>query len=240
MPLEFAPPRYAQLVAALRSRMESGEYPPGTMLPSEHQLVRDFGVSRATVVRALQVLRQEGWVDSQQGKGTFVRSRPAGLGDRPRRGQAALDREEPAARVLHAGPAAAPARVAGQLGLEAGSQAVLRRRLLTVGGEPAELSSAWFPPEIAAGTELASGEPLREGIREHLRARRGVRLDHMVERISARMPTAEEARTLGMPRRVPVLDILVTAFDSSARPVQVVELVLPADRHELEDSYTVS
>ena len=77
MPYEYTPPKYAQVIAELQRRIESGEYPPGSLMPSEHQLSGEFAIARPTVVRALRVLRQEGWIETQQGKGSFVRGRPA-------------------------------------------------------------------------------------------------------------------------------------------------------------------
>src|SRR2546429_9305101 len=77
MPYEYTPPKYAQVIDELRRRIESGEYPPGSLLPSEHQLSDEFQIARPTVVRALRVLRQDGWIETQQGKGSFVRGRPA-------------------------------------------------------------------------------------------------------------------------------------------------------------------
>ena len=53
MPFEYTPPKYAQVIAELQRRIESGEYPPGSLLPSEHQLSAEFGTARPTVVRAL-------------------------------------------------------------------------------------------------------------------------------------------------------------------------------------------
>src|SRR5258708_13489115 len=77
MSFEYAPPKYAQVVAEIKRRIESGEYAPGLLLPSEHQLVDSFGVSRPTIVKALSALRQDGWIDTQLGRGSFVRGRPA-------------------------------------------------------------------------------------------------------------------------------------------------------------------
>ena len=88
MPYEYTPPKYAQVIAELQRRIESGEYPPGSLMPTEHQLSGEFGIARPTVVRALRVLRQEGWIETQQGKGSFVRGRPALAGGEPRRGGA--------------------------------------------------------------------------------------------------------------------------------------------------------
>ncbi|MGO8894284.1 MAG: GntR family transcriptional regulator, partial [Streptosporangiaceae bacterium] len=66
MPYEYTPPKYAQVIDELRRRIESGEYPPGSLLPSEHQLSDEFQIARPTVVRALRVLRQDGWIETQQ------------------------------------------------------------------------------------------------------------------------------------------------------------------------------
>jgi GntR family transcriptional regulator len=64
MPYEYTPPKYAQVIDELRRRIESGEYPPGSLLPSEHQLSDEFQIARPTVVRALRVLRQDGWIEA--------------------------------------------------------------------------------------------------------------------------------------------------------------------------------
>jgi GntR family transcriptional regulator len=107
-------------------------------------------------------------------------------------------------------------------------------------GTPGELVTTWVPLAVASGTLLEGADPIREGVREHLRARKRLRIDHLTERVTARSATAEEARTLDMPRRAVVLGVLVIARDAAGAAVQVVDAVLPADRHELEDTYPIS
>src|SRR5437660_10962403 len=70
-----APRKDERVVRALRARIEDGTYRPGDLLPSQHDLVREFGVSRPTVIEALRVLRQEGWIETQAARGSFVRGR---------------------------------------------------------------------------------------------------------------------------------------------------------------------
>jgi DNA-binding GntR family transcriptional regulator len=214
MGFDYAPPKYAQVVAEIKRRIESGQYAPGSLLPSEHQLVESFGVSRPTIVKSLSALRQDGWIETQQGKGSFVRGRPA-----------------------LAGVKLAPAYVTTLLGLDQGARAFLRQRLLADDGDPVELASLWLPLELAKGTDLASPDLLGESVRHHLQARKKVRLDHAVERISARKPTGEEAGLLGVAADTPVLNVVVTAYDAQARPVHVTDIVLPGDRHEIHDAY---
>ena len=165
----------------IKQRIERGEYPPGSLLPSEHQLVAEFEVSRPTIVKALSALRQDGWIDTQQGKGSFVRGRPA-LADaertRPAHGVLDLPEAEVSGELVQAGVKLAPPHVAALLGLKPGARAFVRQRLLTEDGEPVELASAWLPLELAAGTDLASPDLLEESIRHHLQARKKIRLDH--------------------------------------------------------------
>jgi GntR family transcriptional regulator len=241
MSFDYAPPKYAQVVAEIQRRISQGEYAPGTLLPSEHQLVAEFGVSRPTIVRALSTLRQDGWIETQQGRGSFVRGRPA-LADaqRTRPAENALELPETAlsGQLVQAGVKLAPAYVTTLLGLAAGAKAFLRQRLLSDDdGTPVELASIWLPLEVAAGTNLASPELLDESIRHHLQTRKKLRLDHAVERISARKPAGEEATLLGVAADAPVLNVIVTAYDATAKPVQVTDIVLPGDRHEIHDAY---
>ena len=67
---------YLDLASEIRDNIVSKKWKPGDLLPSETQLCRDFGVSRGTVVKALEVLHREGLAQRRQGVGTFV-SRPA-------------------------------------------------------------------------------------------------------------------------------------------------------------------
>lgn len=233
-------PRYAQVVAEIKKRIDRGAYPPGTLLPSEHQLVNEFGVSRPTIVKSLSVLRQDGWIDTQQGKGSFVRGRPA-LEDaertRPARDVVDLAETELVGELVQAGVKLAPRYVAAMLGLDAGSRAFVRQRLLAEDGEPVELASVWLRLDLAAGTDLASPDLLNESIRAHLAARKKVRLDYAVEQITARHPTGEEAELLRIAHDAPVLSVIVTAYDAAGRPVQVSDIVLPGQRHEIRDAY---
>ena len=237
---DYAPPKYAQVVAEIKRRIEHGQYAPGSLLPSEHQLVGEFGVSRPTVVRALAALRQDGWIETEQGKGSFVRGRPAFAdAQRTRPADDVLDLAEVelSGELVQAGVKLAPPHVITLLRLKSGAKAFLRQRLLSQDGEPVELASAWFPLELASGTDLASPELLSESIRQHLRARKKVRFDHATERITARRPAGEEAALLQVAPDAPVLSVIVTAYDATGAPLHVADLVLPGERHELHDGY---
>lgn len=67
-------PLYMQLYAAIRERIQTGEYAPGQAIPAESELIATHGVSRITVRAAVDLLVQEGWVVRQRGRGTYVKS----------------------------------------------------------------------------------------------------------------------------------------------------------------------
>jgi GntR family transcriptional regulator of arabinose operon len=65
-------PRYYQIYTSLLDRIQAGEFAPGSATPTERELGEDYGVSRITVIKALDMLECEGHVVRQQGRGTFV------------------------------------------------------------------------------------------------------------------------------------------------------------------------
>src|SRR5712691_5862799 len=242
MPYEYTPPKYAQVIDELRRRIESGEYAPGSLLPSEHQLSEEFQIARPTVVRALRVLRQDGWIETQQGKGSFVRGRPALAGlETQRPGEDVLNRDESAesGELIDVGVSSPPLRVTTLLGLADGADVIARRRLARLDGEPSELVTWWVPATLADGTDLATKNTLIGGVRAHLARRKGVRVDHVLEQVVARHPTGQEAKLLGVGKTAAMLALYVTGRDASGAAVLVLEVVMPGDRHELEDAYQV-
>ncbi|WP_432042937.1 GntR family transcriptional regulator [Streptomyces cadmiisoli] len=242
MAYEVEPPKYVRLAQTLQQRIEDGTYAPGTRVPSENQLVQAFGMSRPTVVRALELLKRDGWLESRQGYGTIVRGRPEVVEKKDRRGREALERDESQGpgRLIEVGYVPVPARVASVLGLPKKAEVLMRRFLVEEDGEAAELVSSYFPGGLVEGTDLETDGPLSGSAREHLETRKKVRFDHVVERVSARLPEAVEAELLDLPDGVPVLSVLVVACDASGRSLQVADVLLPADRQELEDTYRLS
>ena len=68
-------PPYRQIADILRRRIESGQYPPHTRIPTESELVETFEVARTTARRAVGALRDEGLVYTVPQRGTYVADR---------------------------------------------------------------------------------------------------------------------------------------------------------------------
>jgi GntR family transcriptional regulator len=214
--------RYQQIADELRERLRSGEFGAGQLLPSESELSHDYDASRVTVRRALEMLRDEGLVDSRQGFGWFVAADPVrqALG---RLGtiesQLTAEGVHSERRVLDFRFVAAPERVAHLLG--AGT--VLRvRRLNLADGRPFALVTVWCPERY--GADLSRADVERSPFYELI----GVELGGAVQTIGAAAASAHDAELLGVPVGSPVLSCERVTSSVAGQPVLVSEHVFPA------------
>jgi GntR family transcriptional regulator len=239
-------PVYKQIADALRSRIESGSLSPGEKLPSESALTQQFKVSQGTVRQALGILRGEGLIVAEHGRGVFVRSRPKirrlahdRFARRHReRGKAAYlveaekDNSEPRVDVIYVGPEAVPAELASHLSTEPETQVLARRRCYLSDGQPTELATSYIPYDIASGTAITEQNPGPGGIYARIEEA-GHRLDKFTEDVSARMPTPEEVKALRLAPGTPVITLLRVAYDSTGRAVEICDTVMSADHYVL-------
>lgn len=66
-------PLYRQLADLLTAKIEHGEYPPDSRIPSEPRLAAFYGIGRPTVRQAIETLVQRGLLTRRRGSGTYVR-----------------------------------------------------------------------------------------------------------------------------------------------------------------------
>ena len=65
-------PPWRQLAAILRKRIDSGEFPPGSRIPSILSLSQEYGLAGITVRKAIAALKDEGVLETASGWGTYV------------------------------------------------------------------------------------------------------------------------------------------------------------------------
>ncbi|WP_188114128.1 GntR family transcriptional regulator [Streptomyces apricus] len=72
--MEFEPdvPRWRQVAAVIRDRIEDGTYPPRSRVPSVQAIVAEFGIATATAAKVNVGLKKEGLVYTEIGMGSFV------------------------------------------------------------------------------------------------------------------------------------------------------------------------
>ena len=235
---EIPTPKYLRVLNTLRERIEEGRYGPGAALPSESQLSTEFRVSRPTVLKALGILRQDGWSESQQGRGHFVRGRPPVGRMSPQYARDALDVDESAkAELLHVGPVLASARIAAVLQIPEGTPVYERRRRTVSEFGPVDLVATFVPVEVAVGTDITKPDAIAGGLLEHIERRKGLRGDYAHEWLTCRKPTEDEAKLLDIEPGDPVMSLVIVVHQANGEPLLASVVVLPGSRHEIEDTY---
>ena len=218
--------RYREIADALRQRVSVGEFVAGRLLPSEADLSAAYGVSRVTVRRALEVLRDERLVDARQGFGWFVAASPVRqvlgrLGTIEE--QMAASGLRPERRVLDFAFVPAEGRVAEVLG--AGSVLQVRRVNLA-DGEPFARVTVWCPADL--GQHVSRADVERSPFYELL----AVPLAGAVQTIGAAAAAPSDASVLGIPAGSPVLRCERITSDAAGRAVLMSVHVFPGHRTE--------
>ncbi|MFJ7773946.1 GntR family transcriptional regulator [Streptomyces yangpuensis] len=220
------PSRRHAIADDLRRKITSGHLRAGERLPSEAQLATHYTVSTPTLRSALALLQAEGLVEKIHGNGNFVR--------------------RPLRRITYAGGGGAPATwtafsaplrmTARATNIEATSHLTtllnvpphspLTEVLFTTheGKTPHSLAHIYVPHDITPATP-----PLPEQIAVSLADLRPP-LSEVQERVSARLPTHEEATTLRISSSLAVLSVTRVSTDAAGRVVEAALLVLPGDR----------
>lgn len=241
-------PPYLRVANALRTEILSGRLAPGDQIPSENRLAEQFTTTRATARKGIAVLRGEGLVISSQGKTSIVRPRPnvrmlstgANYRDRRQTGvsnfnaEAAAQGQRAEQRITEVAEVPAPTDVAERLSLPEGAAVVVRRRLFLVDDEPMQLSDGYYDARLAAGTAITEPRRIRGGVHaliEDPAGPVGQRLVQFVEDLDIRMPTPGESTQLSIPPGVPVARVLRTAYTASGTPIEVLDSLIPCDRH---------
>jgi GntR family histidine utilization transcriptional repressor len=147
----------AQMIAGeVRRRIVEREWRQGDRIPDEADLATEFGVARATVNKALQLLADEGILDRRRRAGTRVAVNPVRKATltipiiREQVEQAGMTYSH---RVVTRRRRGAPGAVAGRLGLAAGAPLIHLRTVHYADGRPFQLEDRWLNP--AALPEVA-------------------------------------------------------------------------------------
>lgn len=130
-------------------------------------------------------------------------------------------------KLTFAGEIPAPPEVAVAFGLDQGGVAVARKRLITLDGEPIELTDTYYPAAIAAGTALALPQKIKGGA-VSLLAQLGYAPDRVHEDVTARMPSEAEQEVLQLGDRDPVLILRRVTTDMEGASIQVDLMTMPA------------
>jgi GntR family transcriptional regulator len=147
--------------------------------------------------------------------------------------------------LVEVGSVAAPAEVADAFGVADATPLVVRRHIVRsddVRGDdqqPVEVGASWFLPADASGTSLVRVEAYGRPLFQEVEDETGRRYATAEDRLSARLPTREEAEQLHIRPDTPVLHLLHIAYDDEHRPIEVAQATWPGPMTTITESYPV-
>jgi GntR family transcriptional regulator len=221
-------PRHLQIQRVLRGRIESGEWGGDRPIPTEMELLAEFGVSRTTIREALGVLTRDGLLARHRGRGSFVRPRVDG----PPAVTNLILGYQAQIKVIRTETAPAPAHVGGPLGVERGTPVWRLLRLEIVDGVPLAVVVNYM--RTALGERIRPRDLTRLSLLEVLRDRLRIPLGTIHQSIEARLPDVETAGLLGTDLTTPVLMLRLVVTEVSGSPVEVCDTFYRADRYRYE------
>jgi len=220
---------YYQVAEILRQRIRDEELQPGDAIPTEEELQRLFGVSRATIRQAVRALVSDGLLRLERPRGTFV-THPKLQETLPElisfSNEVRRQGLEPSARVLSVRLEPAPAHTAARLGIGEGDITLRVDRLRLANDNPVALMHSHLAPWVGLTPDDDYASSLHT-----LLARRGIHLvdaDQIIEAVTA---TEEQARLLLCSRRDALLKVDRVTYSAEGRTVEHVVALYRADRY---------
>ncbi len=228
--------RFAAIAHDLRERIALGEFGDVGAMDSEAELGARYAVSRPTVRRALEWLREEGLVASRHGAGWFVTGsafhQRLALGTFRHAASAVTEAGKTIERhVVDFGYRIAPLSLAVALGVADGDDLLHSRSVRTVEGEGLDVVREWVPP--ALGGPISRDAATSPGIWETL-AQHGHRITTVRQTVTAGLASASDAQLLGISAGDPLLLVRRVAIDAAGTPLALSDHRYLARRFALE------
>lgn len=206
-------PVYAQIAEALRQTIQQKVYKVGDRIPTEAQLATQFGVNRHTIRSAIALLRDEGLLRVEQGRGTFVISAPIryAIGDRVRYNETLKAQgKNPKLKLLRITEIIADEAIAPHLDIAPQTPVVVLERLSFADDEPISINSSYFPvylfPDLVSQVQKIYNTS-QQALSISKLLWEVYQCDHLRRStyISARKSKPADARLLQVPIHYPVL-----------------------------------
>jgi GntR family transcriptional regulator len=226
-------PLYQQIYLVIRDRILSGEYPDQSLLPSENELAKLFGVSRITTKRALNEISAEGLCDRKRGTGSRVTYKPAtaplktdvqGLLDYLFQMNLATQ-----GFVLKFDYVAASAEIATVMKIETGAEIQRSVRVRHLDGTPFSYLTTYVPGDLG---RLYTREHISSQAVLTVLEKTGVEVAHAEQTITATLAGARAAESLQVKLSSPLLRISRIVFDRNERVVEHIVGLYRPDQYQ--------
>lgn len=216
-------PLYQQIKALITQSLQSGEWKPGELIPSEVELANRFKVSQGTVRKAIDELAAENLVLRRQGKGTFVASHHEARAQfrflrlMPDEGVPRY----PENKIIDVKRLRAPAEVARLLDLKAGDSVILVKRIQIFDGAPTILEEIWLPGLIFKGLTAERLNDYKGPMYGLFESEFGTRMIRATEKIRAVCADESAAQLLAVAPDTPLLSAERVSFTYGDKPVEL-------------------
>jgi len=230
-------PLYQQIKALITQSLQSGEWKPGELMPSEVELAGRFKVSQGTVRKAIDELAAENLVVRRQGKGTFVathaeeRAHFRFLRLMPDEGVP----HHPDNRFIAVLRIRATAEVARLLELKSGDAVVYIKRVQSFDGVPTILEELWLPGQLFKGLTAERLVEYKGPMYGLFESEFGTRMIRATEKIRAVAADAVAAEHLKVPEGTPLLCADRVSFSYGDKPVELRRGIYSTARHHYQN-----
>ena len=215
-------PLYQQIKSLITQGLQSGEWKPGELIPSEVDLAVRFKVSQGTVRKAIDELSAENVVVRRQGKGTFVathheaRSQFRFLRLKPDQGI----QQYPSSRFIEVRRIRSPAEIAKLLEIKVGDSVVFIRRVQSFDGVPTILEELWLPGVIFKGLTAELLNEYKGPMYALFETEFGTHMIRASEQLRAVSADSASAGLLAIEIGAPLLNVERISYTYGDKPVE--------------------
>jgi GntR family transcriptional regulator len=214
-------PLHTQFEGLIKEKVQSGQWKPGEQIPSERELMRLAGISRATVRQTLSSLVNQGILQKNQGRGTFVTQtryeQPLQIvysfSEQLRSIGVKLKDE-----VLEQKVQAAPSELAQQLRIKTDDPVIHLKRLRSIQNTPMMVSIAYIP--FALCPDLLH-ETFDTSLYVLLATKYNMPIISATDRLESIACDSNTAQLLGVPRKTPLMYIERIATTTNNVPLHI-------------------
>jgi GntR family transcriptional regulator len=232
-------PLYHQIATALEAEITSGAIPERSMLPSEKELAKRFGVSLVTVRAAMRSLSDQQLIERRPGKGTIVlRSEARAVWELGWLNDLVASVTPSRLRILSMNSTPAPSWVAQRFGVERGSPVHEMDTIRYLQGEKDEpflTTRIYHPRDIAASirrSDFNSEAVHGQWVISIVEKKCGRRITNVRQTMSAKVADEDIASRLQIDVGTAVLEVIRDYFEGSGRLVQTGRSLYRSDRFE--------
>lgn len=228
-------PIYVQISNELKRNISLGNFDKGEKLPSEDSLVKEIGVSRGTVRKAITELVNEGVLEKIQGKGTYVSQDKISYPFAQELISYAESMKNKgldfSTEVLLFNKIVPNLKIKNRLSLKDDEQVFYIVRKRSVKGKPAILLYNWVSVKLCPN--LGNYDFTHIGLFEAIEKEIGEKIDFGIRNFSANKLSLKQSNLLDLEENSPILNIGQVTFINCNTPIECSEVLLRTDQYQV-------